>query len=226
MTIWSRCKILASEVRACTESKTFLLHDDIISCRRDMDLYGGGGVTGSSGAKGKFWNQNLLNVSTFPSSQTSQFCFVDLYFDFIIFKIIETFILNVNPTNTKQLFKLEKLSGILSRNAPLVMYDSKKERVEEKTFKKGYQSKLKINPGCTEDNGIRLTCQANTEAFQSLWDWYHTIRWWMEGEDPQVAAQHKDTPEGQCCHKIHQNHPSTVATSSDQYHHSSLDLQI
>ena len=79
--------------------------------------------------------------STFPSLQTGQFCFVDLYFHFIIFKIIETLILNVNPTNTKQLFMLKKLSGLLSRNGPLVMYDSKKGRLEGKT-----QCKLKINP--------------------------------------------------------------------------------
>ena len=30
-----------------------------------------------SGPKKKFYNQNLLNSSTFPRSQTSQFCFAD-----------------------------------------------------------------------------------------------------------------------------------------------------
>ena len=67
--------------------------------------------------KGKFWSQNLLNSSTVPSSKTSQFCFVNWYFYYIIFKIIGTLILNANKTNTKQLSGPEHLSG-LSRNRP------------------------------------------------------------------------------------------------------------
>ena len=56
---------------------------------------------------------------------------VNLYFHFLIFKIIETLILNANPTNTKQLFMLEKLSGLLSRNGPLVMYDPLYRRAKQ-----------------------------------------------------------------------------------------------
>ena len=67
--------------------------------------------------KGKFWSQNLLNSSTVPSSQTSQFCFVNWYFYYIIFKIIGTLILHANKTNMKQLSGPKNLSG-LSRNRP------------------------------------------------------------------------------------------------------------
>ena len=67
--------------------------------------------------KGKFWSQNLLNSTTVHSSKTSQFCFVNWYFYYIIFKIIGTLILNANKTNTKQLSGPKNLSG-LSRNRP------------------------------------------------------------------------------------------------------------
>lgn len=42
----------------------------------------------------------------------------------------------------------------------------------------------------------------------------------------QALVQHKDTLVSQYCHRIHQNHPGTVATSSGQCHHNSLDLEI
>ena len=65
----------------------------------------------------KFWNQNMLNSSTVPSSQTGQFCFVNWWLHCLIFKVIETLILNANTTNVKELFGPEKLSG-LSRKGP------------------------------------------------------------------------------------------------------------
>lgn len=42
----------------------------------------------------------------------------------------------------------------------------------------------------------------------------------------QASAQRKDTRVSQYCHRIHQNHPSTVATSSGQCPHNSLDLEV
>ena len=65
----------------------------------------------------KFWNQNMLNSSTVPSSQTGQFCFVNWWLHYLIFKVTETLILNANTANVKELFGPEKLSG-LSRKGP------------------------------------------------------------------------------------------------------------
>ena len=53
----------------------------------------------------QFIYQNFLNSSTVRSSFTGQFCFVNC----IIFKIIETLILNANMANIKQFFGSEKL---------------------------------------------------------------------------------------------------------------------
>ena len=53
-----------------------------------------------------------------PSSQTGQFCFVNWYFHCIIFKVIDTLILNANTLSIKQLLRSETFSG-LSRNGPL-----------------------------------------------------------------------------------------------------------
>ena len=53
----------------------------------------------------QFIYQKLLNSSTVRSSFTGQFCFVNC----IIFKIIETLILNANTANIKQFFGPEKL---------------------------------------------------------------------------------------------------------------------
>ena len=58
-----------------------------------------------------------LNSSTVSSSITGEFCFANLYFRCIIFKINEALILNANLANVKQLFGTETLSG-LSRNRP------------------------------------------------------------------------------------------------------------
>ena len=71
------------------------------------------------GSKGKFWNQNLLNSSTIPSSQTGQFCFVNWYFYCIIFKIIETYgQLDCKHGKHKELFGSEKVIGSFEKRAP------------------------------------------------------------------------------------------------------------
>ena len=57
----------------------------------------------------KFWNQNMLNSSTVPSSQTGQFCFVNWWLHCLIFKVIETLILNANMAKINQLLGPEKL---------------------------------------------------------------------------------------------------------------------
>ena len=61
--------------------------------------------------------RRILKSKPVPSSKPSQFCFVNWYFHCIIFKIIETLILNANTANVKQLLGPQKLLGI-SRNGP------------------------------------------------------------------------------------------------------------
>ena len=66
-------------------------------------------------ARRQILKSKLVELLQAPSSQTSQFCFLTWYFHCIIFKIIETLILNANTVYIKQLSGPEKLSG-RSRN--------------------------------------------------------------------------------------------------------------
>ena len=59
-----------------------------------------------------------MKSSTVPNSQTGQFCFVNWRFHCIIFKIIETLILNVNMASSKQLSRPEKLPGPFEKQVP------------------------------------------------------------------------------------------------------------
>ena len=95
--------------------------------------------------KGKFWNQNLLNVSTFPSSQTSQFCFVDFYH----FQNNWNFHLECKPNKHKTAFHdsfscLKSYRDFYRETRPWSCMIPKRRELRKKLSKKGINLNWKL----------------------------------------------------------------------------------